>query len=54
MHIREYARKQNGQDSCCQELFTVWLDHPDDIQCTWGNLIKLLIDLEQNELAKQV
>ena len=47
----EHAHKQNGQDICCQELFTLWLDGPD---ATWGNLIELLVDLEQNELAKQV
>ena len=47
----EHAHKQNGQDICCQKLFTLWLDGPD---ATWGNLIELLVDLEQNELAKQV
>ena len=47
----EAEHKQNGQDICCQELFTVWLDGAD---ATWGNLIELLVDLEQNELAKQV
>ena len=41
----------NGQDICCQELFTVWLDGAD---ATWGNLIELLVDSEQGELAKQV
>jgi len=47
----EHAHKQNGQDICCQELFTLWLNGAD---ATWGNLIELLVDLEQNELAKQV
>ena len=37
--------------AACMELFTLWLDGPD---ATWGNLIELLVDLEQNELAKQV
>ena len=51
-HIEaEHAHKQNGQDICCQELLTVWLDRPD---ATWGNLIELLVDSEQGELAKQV
>ena len=47
----EYAHKQNGQDICCQELFTVWLDRPD---ATWGNLMELLVDLEQIESAEHV
>ena len=51
-HIEaEHAHKQNGQDICCQDLFTVWLDGAD---ATWGNLIELLVDSEQVELAKQV
>lgn len=51
-HIEaEHAHKQNGQDICCQELFTVCLDGAD---ATWRNLIELLVDSEQGELAKQV
>ena len=51
-HIEaEHAHKQNGQDICCQELFIAWLDGAD---ATWGNLIELLVDSEQGELAKQV
>ena len=47
----EHAHKRNGLVICCQEIFTLWLDTPD---ATWGNLIELLIDSEQQELAKQV
>ena len=47
----EHAHKQNGPVICCQEMFIIWLDTPD---ATWGNLIELLIDSEQQELAKQV
>ena len=47
----EHAHKRNGQDICCQELFTLWLDGPD---ATWGNLIELLVDSEHKELAEKV
>ena len=47
----EYAHKQNGQDICYQEMLTVRLDHPD---ATWGNLMELLVDLEQIESAEHV
>jgi len=47
----EAAHAQNGPVICCQEMFTVWLDSP---EATWGNLIELLIDSEQEELAEQV
>ena len=47
----EHAHKQNGPVICCREMFIIWLDTPD---ATWGNLIELLIDSEQQELAKQV
>lgn len=47
----EHSHKLNGPVVCCQEMFTLWLDRPD---ATWGNLIRLLIDSEQKELADQV
>lgn len=51
-HIEaEHSQKLNGPIVCCQEMFTLWLDSPD---ATWGNLIGLLIDSEQNQLADQV
>ena len=47
----EYAHKHNGPDTCCQEMFKLWLDSPD---ATWGNLIELLDDSEFKELVGQV
>ena len=47
----EHAHKRNGLVICCQEMFILWLDNPD---ATWSNLIELLLDSEQQELAKQV
>ena len=47
----EHAHKRNGLAICCQEMFILWLDNPD---ATWSNLIELLLDSEQQELAKQV
>ena len=47
----EHAHKQNGPDTCCREMFKLWLDSPD---ATWGNLIELLVDSEFKELAGQV
>ena len=47
----EHAHKENGPDICCRQLFTQWLTTPD---ATWGNLIELLIDSEQEKLADQV
>ena len=47
----EAAHAQSGPVICCQEMFSLWLDSPD---ATWGNLIELLIDSEQEELAEQV
>ena len=47
----QHGHKRNGTVICCQEIFTLWLDEPD---ATWGNLIELLIDSEQKDLAKQV
>ena len=47
----EHALKRNGPVVCCREMFILWLDRPD---ATWGNLIKLLVDAEQKDLAEQV
>ena len=47
----EHAHKHNGPIICCRTMFRIWLDRPD---ATWGNLIKLLIDSEQKNLADQV
>ena len=47
----EHAHKRNGPVICCREMFTIWLDQPD---ATWGNLIELLIDSDQKDLAEQV
>jgi len=47
----EHAHKWSGLDICCQEIFKLWLESPD---ATWGNLIKLLTDSEEGELARQV
>lgn len=47
----EHVHKQNGLHICCRELFKLWLDTPD---ATWRNLIELLVDTEQTQLAKQV
>lgn len=47
----EYAHRVNDPIICCQEVFLRWLDTQ---RATWGNLIELLIDSEQKELAKQV
>ena len=47
----ENAHKRNGLFICCQEIFMLWLQKPD---ATWGNLIELLYDLEQKDLASQV
>ena len=47
----EHALKRNGPVVCCREMFTLWLDRPD---ATWGNLIKLLDDAEQKDLAERV
>ena len=47
----EHAHKHNGPYICCQEMFKLWLDHPD---ATWKNLIELLIDSKQRVLAEQV
>ena len=47
----EHAHKRNGPVVCCREMFTLWLDQPD---ATWGNLIKVLVDAEQKDLAEQV
>ena len=48
---KQHGHKHDGPVTCCQEIFTLWLDQPD---ATWGNLIELLIDSEQKDLAKQV
>ena len=45
------AHKHNAPVVCCREIFTLWLDMPDS---TWGNLIRLLIDSEHTDLARQV
>ena len=51
-HIEaEHAHKQNGLCICCQEMFQLWLDSP---HATWGSLIELLVDSEQQVLAEQV
>ena len=47
----EHAHKQNGLHVCCRETFKLWLDSPD---ATWGNLIELLVDSGQKQLAKDV
>ena len=47
----EHAHKRNGPVVCCREMFMLWLDRPD---ATWGNLIGLLVDAEQKDLAEQV
>ena len=47
----EHAHKRNGPVICCQEIFALWLDKTN---ATWENLIVLLIDSEQKELAKHV
>lgn len=47
----EAEHKQNGPDSCCHQIFTLWLQSP---EATWGNLIELLVASEQTELAEQV
>ena len=47
----EHAHKRNGPVICCREIFTIWLDQPD---ATWGNLVELLIDSEQKDLAEQL
>ena len=46
----ENAHKRNGLFICCQEIFMIWLQKPD---ATWGNLIELLYDSEQKDLAEQ-
>ena len=46
----EYAHKRNGPVVCCREMFTLWLDRPD---ATWENLVELLVDAEQKDLADQ-
>ena len=40
-----------GQAACCQEVFKLWLKGPN---ATWGDLIELLIDCDQNGLAEQI
>ena len=47
----ENAHKRNGLVICCQEIFMLWLEKPD---ATWANLIQLLYDSEQKDLAEQV
>ena len=47
----EHAHKRNGPVVCCRKMFMLWLDRPD---ATWGNLIRLLVDAEQRDLAEQV
>ena len=47
----EHAHKRNGPIICCREMFILWLDQPDS---TWGNLIQLLVDAEQRDLAEWV
>ena len=47
----QHALKRNGPVVCCREMFILWLDRPD---ATWGNLIALLVDAEQKDLAEQV
>lgn len=47
----EAEHSQDGPFNCCQEIFMLWLDSPN---ATWRNLIELLIDSEQEELAKKV
>ena len=47
----EHAHRVNGPIICCQEVFLRWLDTQ---RATWGNLLELLIDSEQKELARQV
>ena len=47
----ENAHKRNGLFICCQEIFMLWLKKRD---ATWGNLIELLYDSEQKDLAEQV
>ena len=46
-----HAHRQNGLHVCCRETFKLWLDSPD---ATWGNLIELLVDSGQKQLAKDV
>lgn len=51
-HIEaEHALKQDGLDICCQEMFKLWLEDPN---ATWGNLIEILVDSDQEELAEQI
>ena len=45
----QHGHKCNGPVICCQEIFTLWLDQQD---ANWGNLIEILIDLEQKDLAE--
>ena len=47
----EAEHRQNGLHVCCRETFKLWLDSPD---ATWGNLIELLVDSGQKQLAKDV
>ena len=47
----EHALKQDDQDICCQEMFKLWLEDPN---ATWGNLIEILVDSDQEELAEQI
>ena len=47
----EHAHKRNGPVVCCREIFILWLDRPD---ATWENLIRLLVDAEQKDLAERV
>ena len=47
----EHGLKRNGPVVCCREMFILWLDQPD---ASWGNLIQLLVDAEQKDLAEQV
>ena len=47
----EAEHAHNGPVTCCREIFRAWLDSP---SATWGNLIELLMDSEQEELAEQL
>ena len=47
----EYAHKQNGVVTCCQEIFKLWLDRED---ATWEKLNELLNGSGHKVLAEQV
>ena len=47
----EVEHAQKGSNVCCQEMFRVWLGSPN---ATWGNLMEVLNDSEQEMLAGRV